>query len=249
MSKHRRAGFQSIRYWILCVLLAAGLALAGCGAKEAPAGEDALREDEQAEQEVNSGQVMLPSAAEVIAEAGMEASEEVSEEDQFAGDEGDDPLGGQGAAENPDIAENPDAVANPGTAVNPGAAVNPAAGPVGAGTKPTLKDLLISADLEGKPAVKRRVLPEIYDPNQTYDIYSLVEYSIDDIGYEFTATVSAEYDFSEYEVHCTVGRTEQLVILDMYYNVIYDRTGSMGDDAQAIVQMAVEANEWMNIGD
>lgn len=243
MSKHRRAGVQSFRYWIMCVLLAAGLALAGCGAKEAPAGEDALREDEQAEQEVNPGQVMLPSAAEVIAEAGMEASEEASEEDQFAGEEGDDPLGGQG------VTENPGAAVNPGTAENPGTAVNPGAGPVGAGMKPTLKDLLISADLEGKPVVKRRVLPEVYDPNQTYDIYSLVEYSIDDIGYEFTATVSAEYDFSEYEVHCTVGRTEQLVILDMYYNVIYDRTGSMGDDAQAIVQMAVEANEWMNIGE
>lgn len=96
---------------------------------------------------------------------------------------------------------------------------------------------------------RRGRLPEVYDPNPAYDRYALVEYVVDDIGAEFTATVSAEDDGSEYEVHCTLGKTEQIVILDEDYNVIYDRTGSMGDDAPLIVQAAVEEDNWRAIGD
>ena len=97
--------------------------------------------------------------------------------------------------------------------------------------------------------IRRGRLPEVYDPNPAYDRYALVEYAVDDIGAEFTATVSAEDDGSEYEVHCTLGKTEQIVILDEDYNVIYDRTGSMGDDAPLIVQAAVEEDNWRAIGD
>ena len=96
---------------------------------------------------------------------------------------------------------------------------------------------------------RRGRLPEVYDPNPAYDRYALVEYAVDDIGAEFTATVSAEDDGSEYEVHCTLGKAEQIVILDEDYNVIYDRTGSMGDDAPLIVQAAVEEDNWRAIGD
>lgn len=106
-----------------------------------------------------------------------------------------------------------------------------------------------TADPVGNPAGRKSPLPEIYDPNPDYDKYALVEYSIDDIGAEFTATVSADDDDSEYEVHCNLGRTEQVVILDADYSVIYDRTGRMGSDAALIVQKAVEENDWRKIGE
>ena len=104
-------------------------------------------------------------------------------------------------------------------------------------------------EIVAEPVRRRGRLPEVYDPNPAYDRYALVEYVVDDIGAEFTATVSAEDDGSEYEVHCTLGKTEQIVILDEDYNVIYDRTGSMGDDAPLIVQAAVEEDNWRAIGD
>ena len=104
-------------------------------------------------------------------------------------------------------------------------------------------------EIVAEPVRRRGRLPEVYDPNPAYDRYALVEYMVDDIGAEFTATVSAEDDGSEYEVHCTLGKTEQIVILDEDYNVIYDRTGSMGDDAPLIVQAAVEEDNWRAIGD
>jgi hypothetical protein len=88
-------------------------------------------------------------------------------------------------------------------------------------------------EIVAEPVLRRGRLPEVYDPNPAYDRYALVEYAVDDIGAEFTATVSAEDDGSEYEVHCTLGKTEQIVILDEDYNVIYDRTGSMGDRTKA----------------
>ena len=104
-------------------------------------------------------------------------------------------------------------------------------------------------EIVAKPAGRKSPLPEIYDPNPDYDKYALVEYSIDDIGAEFTATVSAEEDDSEYEVHCNLGKSEQIVILDVDYSVIYDRTGRMGSDAALIVQKAVEENDWRKIGE
>lgn len=104
-------------------------------------------------------------------------------------------------------------------------------------------------EIVAEPVRIRGRLPEVYDPNPAYDRYALVEYVVDDIGAEFTATVSAEDDGSEYEVHCTLGKAEQIVILDEDYNVIYDRTGSMGDDAPLIVQAAVEEDNWRAIGD
>lgn len=104
-------------------------------------------------------------------------------------------------------------------------------------------------EIVAKPAGRKGPLPEIYDPNPDYDKYALVEYAIDDIGAEFTATVSADDDDSEYEVHCNLGRTEQVVILDADYSVIYDRTGRMGSDAALIVQKAVEENDWRKIGE
>lgn len=104
-------------------------------------------------------------------------------------------------------------------------------------------------EIVAEPVLRRGRLPEVYDPNPAYDRYALVEYVVDDIGAEFTATVSAEDDGSEYEVHCTLGKAEQIVILDEDYNVIYDRTGSMGDDAPLIVQAAVEEDNWRAIGD
>ena len=100
-----------------------------------------------------------------------------------------------------------------------------------------------------EPVRRNGRLPEIYDPNPAYDRYALVEYVIDDIGAEFTATVSAKDDGSEYEVHCTLGKAEQIVILDEDFNITYDRTGSMGDDAPLIVQAAVQENNWREIGE
>ena len=88
-----------------------------------------------------------------------------------------------------------------------------------------------------------------YDANSDYDKFAMVEYMVEDIGAEFTATVSAKEDDSEFEVHCSLDNVEQVVVLDKDYNIISDKTGNMSYDAPLIVQKAVDENNWQKIGE
>ena len=86
--------------------------------------------------------------------------------------------------------------------------------------------------------------PEEYAPNREYDKYALVDYTIEDIMAQFTATVSAKEDGSEYELHCMVEGAEQLLVLDGDLNIVSDQTGDIANDAPAIVQKAVDEDKW-----
>ena len=85
---------------------------------------------------------------------------------------------------------------------------------------------------------------EEYAPNREYDKYALVDYTIEDIMAQFTATVSAKEDGSEYELHCMVEGAEQLLVLDGDLNIVSDQTGDIANDAPAIVQKAVDEDKW-----
>ena len=84
-------------------------------------------------------------------------------------------------------------------------------------------------------------------PDPAYDKYAMVDYLVEDIGAEFTATVSAKEDGSEYEVRCTLENEEQVVVLDKNLVIISDKTGNMGYDAPFIVQKAIDENNWNDI--
>ena len=91
------------------------------------------------------------------------------------------------------------------------------------------------------------IIQEEYQPNPEYDRYAMVEYMIEDIGAEFTATVSKKADDSEYEVHCMVENAEQVVVLDKDLAIVSDKTGNLGYDAPLIVQKAVDEDKWEDI--
>ena len=91
-------------------------------------------------------------------------------------------------------------------------------------------------------------VPLIFDPTPGYDKYALVDYMVEDIGAEFTATVSAKEDGSEYEVHCNLDGVEQIVVLDKDHKIVSDKTGNMSYDAPLVVEKAVKEDAWEKIG-
>ena len=86
-----------------------------------------------------------------------------------------------------------------------------------------------------------------YEPNQEYDKFAKVEYVVDDIGAEFTATVSAKEDGSQYEVHCVLEGVEQVVVLDKDLEITSNLTGDLVYDAPLIVQQAIDEDTWTKI--
>ena len=86
-----------------------------------------------------------------------------------------------------------------------------------------------------------------YDPTAGYDVYTLVDYTIEDIDAQFVATVSAKADGTEYEVHCLFYGDEQIAVVDGDGNVTSDKTGFMSTDAPIIVENAKAQNNWAPI--
>ena len=228
MSRSGNVRFKSVHCLMLCVLLTAALVFSGCGGTVDGSGDSSVSDSADA-----------PGAG------------------GGSGTESTDPAGINADAPGAGVGSGADPAADSGADLA-GSTAKESSGQDAAEEDGLPEELLISAapeaeqeiqEIVAKPAGRKGTLPEIYDPNPAYDKYALVEYAIEDIGAEFTATVSAEDDDSEYEVHCNLGRTEQVVILDMDYSVVYDRTGEMGSDAPLIVQMAVEENDWRSIGE
>ena len=85
-----------------------------------------------------------------------------------------------------------------------------------------------------------------FDPNPEYDVYTLVDYTIEDIGAEFVATVSKKADGSKYEIHCNFYGDEQLSVLENG-KVTEDKTGFMETDTPKIVEAAEAQNVWSAI--
>ncbi len=106
-----------------------------------------------------------------------------------------------------------------------------------------------TVETETETAAEAETVPLTFDPNPEYDKYALVDYMVEDIAAEFTATVSAKEDGSEYEIHCNLEGEEQIVILDKDYKIVSDKTGHMSYDAPLVVEKAVEENKWTKIGE
>ena len=91
-----------------------------------------------------------------------------------------------------------------------------------------------------------------FDPNEEYDMYTVVEYTIEDIQADLVCTVSAKADFSEFYQECNFYGDDQMTRTTWdgeNYEVLEDKTGFMAGDTPAILDIAMEQNLWVKIGE
>lgn len=89
-----------------------------------------------------------------------------------------------------------------------------------------------------------------FDPNADYDMYTIVEYTIEDIQADLVCTVSAKADFSEFYQECNFYGDDQMTRTTWdgeKYEVLEDKTGFMAGDTPAILDIAKEQNLWVKI--
>jgi hypothetical protein len=80
-----------------------------------------------------------------------------------------------------------------------------------------------------------------YDPNTSYDKYTVIDYYIEDADATVRATVSAKADDSEYYLEYSFYGDDQLVICDHDGNVSEDKTGFMAGTTPDMIQY-IQAN-------
>ena len=102
--------------------------------------------------------------------------------------------------------------------------------------------------------VAQEELPAIddieFDPNEEYDMWTIVEYTIEDIQADLVCTVSAKADFSEFYQECNFYGDDQMTRTTFdgeNYEVLEDKTGFMAGDTPAILDIAREQNLWVKI--
>ena len=89
-----------------------------------------------------------------------------------------------------------------------------------------------------------------FDYNEEYDMYTVVEYTIEDIQADLVCTVSAKADFSEFYQECNFYGDDQMTRTTYdgeNYEVLEDKTGFMAGDTPAILDIAMEQNLWVKI--
>ena len=89
-----------------------------------------------------------------------------------------------------------------------------------------------------------------FDPNEEYDMWTIVEYTIEDIQADLVCTVSAKADFSEFYQECNFYGDDQMTRTTWdgtNYEVLEDKTGFMAGDTPAILDIAMEQNQWVKI--
>ena len=94
-----------------------------------------------------------------------------------------------------------------------------------------------------------------FDPNEEYDMWTIAEYTIEDIQADLVCTVSAKEDFSEFYLECNFYGDDQMTHTtwggenweEGGYEVLEDKTGFMQWDTPAILQIALEQNLWVKI--
>ena len=89
-----------------------------------------------------------------------------------------------------------------------------------------------------------------FDPNEEYDMFTVVEYTIEDIQADLVCTVSAKADFSEFYQECNFYGDDQMTRTTWdgeNYEVLEDKTGFMAMDTPAILDIAMEQNLWVKI--
>ena len=90
-----------------------------------------------------------------------------------------------------------------------------------------------------------------FDPNEDYDMWTVVEYTIEDIQADLVCTVSAKKDFSEFYQECNFYGDDQMTRTTWdgeNYEVLEDATGFMKGDTPAILDKAMEQGIWLPIG-
>ena len=87
-----------------------------------------------------------------------------------------------------------------------------------------------------------------FEPNEDYDMWTVVEYTIEDIQADLVCTVSAKEDLSEFYLECNFYGDDQMTRTTYdgkEYKVEEDKTGFMGGDTPAILDKAQEQNIWL----
>ena len=90
----------------------------------------------------------------------------------------------------------------------------------------------------------------VFEPNEDYDMWTVVEYTIEDIQADLVCTVSAKEDMSEFYLECNFYGDDQMTRTTYdgtEYTVEEDKTGFMGGDTPAILDKAQEQNIWLPI--
>ena len=134
-----------------------------------------------------------------------------------------------------------------------------------AGDTPAILDIAIEQDLwvpmngaEEAPAGEKKFTeadlptePE-FDPNEDYDMWTVVEYTIEAIQADLVCTISAKKDFSEFYQECNFYGDDQMTVTTWdgeKYETIEDKTGFMGGDIPAILDKAMEQGIWIYFDD
>jgi len=89
-----------------------------------------------------------------------------------------------------------------------------------------------------------------FDPNEEYDMWTIVEYTIEDIQADLVCTISAKEDFSEFYLECNFYGDDQMTRTTWdgeAYEVLEDKTGFMKGDTPTILDLAKEQNIWVKI--
>ncbi|MBO7728632.1 MAG: hypothetical protein J6S50_09005, partial [Oscillospiraceae bacterium] len=127
------------------------------------------------------------------------------------------------------------------------------------GDTPTVLEMAIEQDLwVSLSAATEEDLPAEpeFDPNEEYDVWTVVEFSIEAIGVEdMPVTVSAKEDFSEFYLECNFYGDDQMTRTSYdkdaaegeQFEVLEDKTGFMKGDTPAILEMALEQDIWVPI--
>lgn len=103
-----------------------------------------------------------------------------------------------------------------------------------------------SADASAFDELKATYGDDVFEANADYDEYTIIEYTIEDAGATFAATVSRKSDKSEYYIQCMFYGDEQVVVVKNG-EVTEDKTGFMETDGPLIVEAAEAANTWVAI--
>ena len=91
-----------------------------------------------------------------------------------------------------------------------------------------------------------------FDPNEDYDMWTVVEFSIESIGVEdMPVTVSAKEDLSEFYLECNFYGDDQMTRTTYdgeNFEVLEDKTGFMKGDTPTVLEMAIEQDLWVKLG-
>ena len=90
-----------------------------------------------------------------------------------------------------------------------------------------------------------------FDPNEDYDMWTVVEFSIESIGVEdMPVTVSAKEDLSEFYLECNFYGDDQMTRTTYdgeNFEVLEDKTGFMKGDTPTVLQMALDQDIWVPV--